>query len=197
MEISEAYSNIRILPPTSIDSFKVSLFLFKNSPKPITKKQNQNEEPDKSNLQRVFSEGQMGFLQIAKGYLPLKASKNAADGLNDQEKLDLNDRNRLFEHLVSRKTDIYGNQLAQAEQEHNLKLFCEENKVSMGDVLKIGKLKVYKSGAVKLEIRNEVYEVRPGIDTKSKQQLVGIDNSNKTIHFCGDVSNKLVLTKET
>lgn len=60
---------------------------------------------------------------------------------------------------------------------------------------KLGKLKIYKSGKIKIAIGNNLFDVNPGISCKFAQELVAVSpNGNETV-FMGKIKeNRLILT---
>ena len=61
---------------------------------------------------------------------------------------------------------------------------------------KIGKLKVYKSGKVEMEIEGVKYLVNSGIQSKMRQEVAAVDRDCRDIYMLGEVGKKMVLTPD-
>jgi len=59
---------------------------------------------------------------------------------------------------------------------------------------KIGKMRVYKSGKVEIEISGIKYNLDPGIQSKMRQEIAAVDKDCKDIYMLGEIGKKMVLT---
>ncbi|CAJ1934297.1 unnamed protein product [Sphenostylis stenocarpa] len=60
----------------------------------------------------------------------------------------------------------------------------------------MGKMQVYKSGAVKLKLGETVFDVSPGTDCKFAQDVVAVNNAQKNICNLGEISKKVVIVPD-
>eukprot|EP00897_Mesotaenium_endlicherianum_P006644 jgi/Mesen1/6007/ME000306S05283 len=61
---------------------------------------------------------------------------------------------------------------------------------------RMGTLRVYESGAVKLQLGSVLLDVNPGAKCIFHQELAAINNTAATCHFLGDVRQRAVLTPD-
>lgn len=59
--------------------------------------------------------------------------------------------------------------------------------------MKFGKIKFYKSGKIKLQIGNTLFDITGGINTKFAQEIMLYSNQSDEIVFLGKVNDKKVI----
>ncbi len=61
---------------------------------------------------------------------------------------------------------------------------------------KVGKLRVYKSGKMEMELGGIKYLVDSGIQSKMRQEIAVVDKDCHDIYMLGEVSQKIVVTPD-
>eukprot|EP01022_Parablepharisma_sp_SALTPOND_P019463 TRINITY_DN331_c0_g1_i1.p1 TRINITY_DN331_c0_g1~~TRINITY_DN331_c0_g1_i1.p1 ORF type:complete len:820 (-),score=27.01 TRINITY_DN331_c0_g1_i1:1300-3759(-) len=59
---------------------------------------------------------------------------------------------------------------------------------------KVGKVRVYKSGKVEMEIEGIKYTIDQGIQSKMRQEVAAVDKDCRDIYLLGEVAQKMVVT---
>ncbi|XP_062092200.1 uncharacterized protein LOC133798043 isoform X2 [Humulus lupulus] len=73
---------------------------------------------------------------------------------------------------------------------------CKGNKMEELPEGQVGKMLVYKSGAVKLKLGDVLYDVSPGTDVISAQDVVAINPAEKQCCLLGELSKRVVVSPD-
>ncbi|RZB55307.1 hypothetical protein D0Y65_044921 [Glycine soja] len=75
----------------------------------------------------------------------------------------------------------------------NVEELCELNELSSGFM---GKMLVYKSGAIKLKLGNTLYDVSSGMNCACAQDLVAVNTAQKHCCTIGEISKHVTITPD-
>lgn len=119
------------------------------------------------------------------------------DAITPAEELDLNEKteeDRLFFFQVPASLP----QLASTTGEEKDSRDDNKGAVKLENLLKgcMGKLLVYESGAVKLQLGHVILDMLPGTDCMFAQELAAVNTASKHCCFLGDVNKRIVLTPD-
>ncbi|GER46539.1 DNA-directed RNA polymerase III subunit RPC4 [Striga asiatica] len=92
----------------------------------------------------------------------------------------------------SKGKEIAGSSVTQ-EREHSSKKGCKLEELPEG---LMGKMLVYKSGAVKLKLGDVLYDVSPGSDCSFAQSVMTINTANHECCELGELSKRAVVTPD-
>jgi hypothetical protein len=144
---------------------------------PFTQLDPENAAPQQSNV-NIADETEQDFRSLMEELVMLSSSRTDADG-------DL---------MLFQLPSI----LPIAAIKNDSEELCEDRPSGLGDLpsMKIGKLLVLQSGAMKMQIGDVLFDVAPSIPCKMRQEAALIDINNKECTMLGPVTQRVVVTPD-